>query len=447
MSAIRADRIRFAAGLLTCLLLASAAPPAGAQIVDWVTDVQAQNPSGTDQTIRVRSNGVTYTDVVDGHITLRAKAYGLCKKPSRVARSSLYIDRLVGGGWWNLYDFHNPGTEQNIHSYHRIEDKTIDLSASERQAAVNACKKTLQVLVNGQGMTVRQALSEDRVSYYANLFQARHYFGCDGQFFNVDLETATAPMLTPVLCEGFDFPPPAGDLPRPGGLQQRFGLTAAELSVTPDHGSVIGHAKLTVTGELTANGNGQAKVRFVQNGTPGPVTTVNFPKAGTEEISFPVNVPCPPANGGGGGGNGIGGLVAAPPSTTITGHLEIVVVEPAAGVRRSNKAFYNFTCKPTGTVTGGLPDLVVRLEHFANPPFRAVIRNAGSAPSAPTKLEVRIGTQVQSLPVPAVAVGQEVAIPFGQPDKGTQLNTPVQAQVDKPPVVQELNEGNNSASL
>lgn len=446
MSAIGIDRVGLAAGFVACALLILAAAPAGAQLVDWVTDVQAQNPAGTDQTIRVRSNGVTYTDVVDGRITLRAKVYGLCKKPSRVARSSMYIDRLVGGGSCSLWDFHNHGTEQNIHSYERTQDKTVDLSAAERQAAVNACKKTLQVLVNGQGMTVREALSEQRVSYYADLFQVRHYFGCDGELFNADLETATAKMLTPVRCEGFDFPPPAGDLPRPGGLQQTFGLTGAALSVTPDHGSVYGHARLTVTGKLTANGDGQAKIRVGHNGTLGPVTTIAFANAGTEELSFPLNVPCPSGNGGA-GGNGIGGLVAAPPSSTISGHLEIQVVAPAAGVRKSNQAFYNFTCKPTGTVTGGLPDLIVRLEHFSNPPFRAVIRNAGSAPSAATQLEVRVGTEVQSLPVPAIGSGKEVAIPFGYPDKGAQVNVTVLATVDKPPVVQELNEGNNSASL
>lgn len=445
MSRIRNDRfLRLGAGLLACALLPLAAPPADATVIDWVTDVQAQNPAGGDSTIRVASNGATYTEVTDGRIDLRAKAYGLCKSPSRVARSTLYIDRLVAGGHWTLYSYHNTGLVHDIRSYERTENKVADLTAAERQAAVAACNKTLQVLVN-QGKTVREVLSEYRVSYYANLFQARHYFGCDGELLNVDLETATAPLLTPVMCLKFDFPPPAGDLPRPGGLQQVFGVTAAELAVSPDHGSVTGHARLTVTGKLTANGNGQAKIRVAHNGTAGPVTTIAFPKAGTEEFSFPLNVPCP--SGAGGGGNGIGGLAAAPPSSTVSGHLEYEIVAPAAGVRRSNKAFYSFTCKPTGTVTGGLPDLVVRLQHQANPPFAAVVRNAGSAPSAATQLEVRIGTDVQSLPVSALAVGQEVTIPFGPPGKGAQLDTAVQAHVDKPPAVQELNEGNNTASL
>jgi hypothetical protein len=425
-------------GLAVVLLLAGSAD---AQIVDWVEAVDIQQESFHSAVLSVSANAQDWVEIDDATAELRLRATGSCKGTSKVGVSDIYLHRP--GKVERVFSYFNTGLEDRIHSWDHLEVENVALTVGEAQQVVASCQAEKERLL-GQGNSLYEVLSQGHVIQGPALFQARHYFGCDGHLLNADLETAgPKPVTTRVLCQA-STEVPAPLPPGPGGLAQTFGVTRAEVDVTPDHASVLIKADLTVDGAIEVNGPGRVRYRLVHNGDPSDVATLSFSQAKTWEHAWPLVVRCDQPQQSSSGG-GIGGLVGAPPNVR-TGTVRIEILEPTSGVRVSEEAPYSVTCRETGELTAGQPDLTIADVKASEATANAVarVRNRGTGGAPPSQLAAsRAGAAPTQVPLPAVGAGQEVEVEIPLPAVVGGTATPVTFVVDPDDTVQESDEGNN----
>jgi hypothetical protein len=426
-------------GLALSLLLAASAD---AQIIDWVEAIDIEQESFFSPVLSVSADAQDWVEIDDATAELRLRATGRCKKPSRVGRSDVYLHRP--GKVERVFFYFNTGLVDKIRDWDELVLENVALTVGEAQTVVASCQAETQRLL-GQGKTLHEVLSQDRVIQGPALFQARHYFGCDGQLLNVDLETAgPKPVTTRVLCRAStELPEPLP--PGPGDLTQTFGVTRAEVEVTPDHASVLIKADLTVDGAIEVNGPGRVRYRLVHNGQPSDVGTLNFSEAKTWERSWPLVVRCDQPQPAAGGGD-IGEEAGVPPNVH-TGTVRIEILEPTSGVRVSEEAAYSVNCEETGEVVTPQPDLTILEVKASDTNDNALVRvrNRGAAGAPATVLQAqRIGGAPVEAAVPALAQGAQADVPIAMP--GGNAGAQVTFTVDPANDVAESDEGNNALS-
>jgi len=359
--------------------------------------------------------------------------------------------------------------------FERYSKRGANLGSADKAKAVAACNDYLAEQM-ARGKSKVWVLNQEHKIPGPLLYVANHEVECQGAVCagcvtNTQSKKKTIELLNPIICQksriltpgSFTSPPKPPIPPGPSDLKQAFGVTAAKLWVNPKQASVVTEAKLTVNGEITANGPGKVTYRVVHNGGKGPIATLNFSQAKTATLSFPLTVKCPKDSAAGstktakkGPSSGIGGFASAPPNVT-NGTLYLEIASPAAGKKKSNDAAYSVTCKETGTLATPLPDLTIvkaRLVPAASIAGSAVVevavRNSGAAGAGPSQVEVA-GTvngvaKSWTGSLPALAVGEVAEIKILLVARGP-VALPVELRVDAEHKVKESNESNNKKTL
>lgn len=429
--AVAVLRTRFLHVTVASVLLAA---PVRSSIIDWVEAVDIEQETFHTAVLSVSADEENWVAVDDGTAELRLRATGRCKKPSKVVRSTVYLDRA--GGYDVLFNYANQGFG-GPRTWDRLVTKSVGLNAGERQVVVAACRAEMARLLD-RGDSRREILSENHLIDGPPIFRMRHYFGCDGELLNVDQETAgPKPVEMLVLCRRSTVLPPPHPT-GPGNLQQSFGVTSATVEVDPNHANVVSRANLEVDAEIAVNGPGKVRFRLVHNGTPSEVGTLIFSKAGARQLTYPLVVRCdqPPASGGGGG-------FSSGPSDLHNGTVRVEILEPAAGVRHSEEAPYSVNCTDPGTVVTPLPDFTILDVKVGSGKALVRIRNRGVNGPATKLRATRAGGAPQQVDVPALGSGEEIDVDIPLP-LGNQ-RSPVTFTVDPDHTVPESDESNNQA--
>jgi CARDB len=461
-------RRKIHAVLFPLLALAGAA-----QAADRVAEVEITQNYILPPTIVVSANQIGYTKAMTNRVDWDFGLSGHCTQHNQLVSSWMWITpNPTGDRWGTSWDF-KWLSENSI--FERTTRRGANLSAADKAKAVDACNDYLaQQMAHGKSKA--WVLSQEHKIDGPLLYLANHEVecvgsSCPGCVHNHQSKGKKIELLNPVICQkspilipgSLTAPPKPPIPPGPSDLKQAFGVTAAKLWVNPKQASVVTEAKLTVSGEITANGPGKVTYRVVHNGGKGPLSMLNFSQAKTATLSFPLTVKCPKDSDAGstktakkGPSAGIGGFAAAPPNVK-NGSLYLEIVSPAAGKKKSNDVAYSVTCKETGTLVTPLPDLVIakaRLVPAASVAGTAVVevavRNRGAAGAGPSQVEVAgtVGGAAKTWtgPLPALAVGQVAEIKILLVARG-QVAPPLALRADASHEVKESNESNNKWTL
>ena len=454
------------------LLLALAG---AAEAADRVAEVEITENYIVPPTIVVSANQFGYSKAMTNRVEWDFGLSGHCTSHNELVSSFLWLTpNPTGGVWGTAWDF--KWLSENA-IFERTSTRGANLSSADKAKAVDACNDFLAEQM-ARGKSKAWVLNQEHKIPGPLLYLANHEVECQGAVCggcvtNTQKKKKKIELLNPIVCQksrivipdSITTPPRSPIPPGPSDLQQRFGVTNAELSVNPSQATVVTEAKLTIHGEITANGPGKVTYRVVHNGGKGPINTLNFSKAKTATVSFPLTIKCPKDSDAGstktvkkgpsGATGGIGGFASAPPNVN-NGTLYLEIASPAAGKKQSNHAAYSVTCKKTGTLATPLPDLrILKVEVMKTPSVSAdaavgvTVGNGGAAGAGANDLRVQ-GT-VNGAPkswtaqVPALAAGQQVEITVVLAANGS-VAWPVELRVDATAKVKESNEANNTES-
>ncbi len=185
-------------------------------------------------------------------------------------------------------------------------------------------------------VTYSFTLHEKRLSHYHDRVTCT-YRGPDSSVAHTSPSTIVRPLKLddPKLTSNPSIPSPAL------GLTQGFAVTFVKLTtISPSPQQTVPcPAKVQMHGQIDANGPGLVRFRLVHDGVAGPVTSVNFTKAGSKAEIFDLTVePKPP--------DGPGTLAQAPPPPPgfVQGLAHVEIVEPTTGKKVSNDAAYSLKC-------------------------------------------------------------------------------------------------------
>ncbi len=457
--------------LLSPLLVAGGAVHAA----DRVAEVEITQNYIVPPKIRVQANQIGYTQATTGRLDWDFGLSGHCRDGNHLKSSHMWIapESNPNDFWGTAWDF--KWLSENM-IFERFSNRGANLSSAQKAEALQACKDFLaQQMASGKSKA--WVLSREHTIPGPLFYVATHSVecapnGCSNCAQLHDSESKRVDLLNPVICEkspivipgSFKAPPTPPIPPGPQDLKQTFGVTAATLSISPKQASVVTQAKLTVSGEITANGPGRVKYRVVHNGGKGPMNTLNFSKAKTASFSFPLTVKCPKENEGasnktmktgGGSGGGIGGLKGAP-SNVKNGTVLLEIAAPSAGKKKSNLVAYSITCKKTGTLATPLPDLkIASADYTPAPSFTSpasvslVVRNGGAkgAGQSVARVTGKVNGVQKSWTqnVPALAAGAKTEVKILLNARG-EIATPVTVKVDANSQIKESNEKNNTDS-
>jgi hypothetical protein len=443
---------------------------------DRVAEVEITQNYIVPPPIVVKANQIGYTQATTHKLDWSFGLSGHCTSGNHLVSSWLWLTPdPTGDRWSTAYDF-KWLSEKSI--FERVSNRGVNLSSADKAKAVKACNDFLAEQM-ARGKSKAWLLSREHKIPGPLLYLANHAVECQGNacpgcVHNEQSKNRQIELLNPVICQksplvvagSLTLPPRPPIPPGPQDLKQVFGVTEAKLWVNPKQASVVTQAKLTVHAEITVNGPGKVKYRVVHNGGKGPLNTLNFSKAKTAPLSFPLTVQCPTSSGNSsnkttkkgasGTSGGIGGLAAAP-SNVKNGTLRLEIVLPRAGKRESNVAAYSVTCKKTGTIATPLPDLKIVSAQFVPPANFSghaqavmVVRNGGAAGAGQNEVKVQ-GTangmaRSWTGNIPPLAKGQQIELKVDLLARG-QVTGPVQIRIDATHKVKESNESNNVKSV
>lgn len=232
------------------------------QLISGIYSITTQQ-TGAIPTIRVQSNGNTYTSVKPGqNIKYQGKSRGVCRSKRKIRKFTWWINDNSHTGPASFYQKHKKLVNKNWISSKSKKDKhevagqmSLSIPSKVAQDAVKACNNYLQK-EKGKGKSIQSILSKNHTiksnQHKHKRMAAVTYLQCsNNNGMNTKRAHAWQNIRVDYICEDFNFPKP-----KPASmanLAMPFLLEKPKISVTPKNYNGSCPVDIKVSGTLKAN--------------------------------------------------------------------------------------------------------------------------------------------------------------------------------------------------
>ncbi len=251
--------------------------------------------TGAIPSIRVRSDGKTYTAVQPGqYIVWQAKSRGVCRSLRKIRKYSWWLNDNTQVKPISYYSHHKRLIEKHwitskskVDKYSAAGSLSLPVTTVLANAAVSSCNAYL----NGElekGTPLEKILAQDHTIHSLGIEDPKLsgvvFMQCsEDQGLNTMLAHAWQHVRINYICEAFDFPKPKPAATQ--ALAMPFLLEQPLIKLVPDKYSGPCPVDIQVEGTIKANqGQQEVQYRWSHDGAMGPVASAMLNTSGWQTV-------------------------------------------------------------------------------------------------------------------------------------------------------------------